>query len=371
MKRSLRIICLALACLVAWPHVGGASSTICSGASGVMAGRKYSGGSQQIPNACANVDLKQIFGAALVLWLRSDLGVTTVVGPVVATGTTPPTVTLSGTPSTTQTSAAPYVELDCTTLGVLGVSQFTVKVNGTVTATNVFSASSGVVLPGSGLTAGWAAGASATNDVYTSNIVTSAWADQSGQANNATQAFSVNQLTYVTGGGANGHPYLQSTFNGSNGTSLKGASPLVTAQPVEYFVVARTNVASPPGAFPYLFNVAGTLNDCATLQVTNTHNIEQDNGAQANAITMTVNADFVVDSYFNGASSTLALNGGAPVGPASAGANGSFSGGYLISSTTAGNSWGGLFYEIVVVNRQIAVGELTRMLSYFNARYDL
>ncbi len=197
----------------------------------------------------------------------------------------------------------------------------------------------------------------------------SGWNDLSGNNNNATQATSANQLTYVTSGGANGQPYLQSTFDGANGTFLTGASPLVTTQPVEYFVVARTNGAN-PAAYVYLFNVSGTLNRCSTLQVINTHNIEQDNGTEANATTMTVNADFVVDSYFNGASSTLALNGGAPVGPANAGAASGFSGGYQISAANSANSWGGFIYEIVVVNRQVAVGDLTRLLYYFNARYN-
>ncbi len=74
----------------------------------------------------------------LALWLRADLGVTAVAGPVTATGTTPPTVTLAGTPTAAQTSAAtPYVELDCTTLGILGTSLYTLKLNGAVVATNV------------------------------------------------------------------------------------------------------------------------------------------------------------------------------------------------------------------------------------------
>ena len=124
----------------------------------------------------------------LALWLRADLGVTAVAGPVTATGTTPPTVTLAGTPTATQTAAAtPYVELDCTTLGILGTSKYTLKLNGATVATNVASASSGVSIPGSGLTAGWAAGASAVNDVYTANVVASAWADQSGNGNTLSQ----------------------------------------------------------------------------------------------------------------------------------------------------------------------------------------
>ena len=135
---------------------------------------------------------------SLTFWVRSDLGITSGVGPVTATGTSPPTVTLSGAPTASQLAAAtPYVEIDCTTLGALGTSKFTVKVNGSVTATNVASAASGVVLTGSGLTAGWAVGASAVNDVYTANIVLTTWSDQSGNSNSPTQGTASHRPIYV------------------------------------------------------------------------------------------------------------------------------------------------------------------------------
>ena len=98
----------------------------------------------------------------LALWLRADLGVTAVIGPVTATGTTPPDGNTKRHPHRRADgrAATPYVELDCTTLGILGTSKYTLKLNGATVATNVASASSGVSIPGSGLTAGWAAGAS-------------------------------------------------------------------------------------------------------------------------------------------------------------------------------------------------------------------
>ena len=169
-----------------------------------------------------------------VIWLRADSGVTAVAGPVTATGTTPPTVTLAGTPTAAQTSAAtPYVELDCTTLGILGTSEYTLKLNGATVATNVASASSGVSIPGSGLTAGWAAGTSAVNDVYTANVVTSTWADQSGAGHNVTQGTAANQPIVAANASFGGCPAIT-----GNGTSDSMAATYTLVQPSEVFIVA-------------------------------------------------------------------------------------------------------------------------------------
>ena len=183
----------------------------------------------------------------LALWLRADLGVTAVAGPVTATGTTPPTVTLSGTPGAQTAAATPYVELDCTTLGALGTSKYTVKVNGSVTATNVASASSGVALAGTNLTAGWAVGASATNDVYTANVVASAWVDQSGSGHSVTQATAAKQPTYLAS---------DSTYAGKSALSFASAASQVMqsaswslAQPSTVVVVANTDGAATQEVF--------------------------------------------------------------------------------------------------------------------------
>jgi hypothetical protein len=134
---------------------------------------------------------------SVVLWMRSDLGVTAGINAVSATGTSPPTVTLSGTPSTRQSSAAtPYVELDCTTGGALGTWAFTVKLNGSTVSTNVLSAAS-VTLTGTGLTATIATGTASTNDVWRSNITVSSWGDQSGYNRPFSQATASAQPIYA------------------------------------------------------------------------------------------------------------------------------------------------------------------------------
>lgn len=121
----------------------------------------------------------------LVLWLRSDLGVTIVQGPVLATGTTPPAVTFAGTPASPSNS----IVLTCTGAGTNTTATFSWTLNGV--AQTPFTAAATVLLPGTGITATFPTG-SYTNtpsaDTYTSVVTSSAWADQSGGGNNFTQA---------------------------------------------------------------------------------------------------------------------------------------------------------------------------------------
>jgi hypothetical protein len=89
--------------------------------------------------------------------------------PVTATGTSPPVITFTGTPSQTQTlSTTPYVEIDCTTGGAITSWQFTWKLNGVTQATGVASAAT-VALTGSGLTANISAGNATNDDVWKTN----------------------------------------------------------------------------------------------------------------------------------------------------------------------------------------------------------
>jgi hypothetical protein len=136
---------------------------------------------------------------SVVLWMRSDLGVSAGTNVVTAAGTSPPTVTFSGTPSTSQTSSStPYVEMDCTTGGARGAWSFTLKSNGAVISTNVLSAVS-VTLTGTGLTATIATGTASTNDVWRSNLTVSSWGDQSGHSRPFSQATASAQPIYAGG----------------------------------------------------------------------------------------------------------------------------------------------------------------------------
>lgn len=79
---------------------------------------------------------------------------------VVSTGTTPPLITISGTPT-----ALDYYEIDITTGGARGTALFTWKRHLATVATAQITAAS-FVLPGTGVTVAFPVGTYATNNVY-------------------------------------------------------------------------------------------------------------------------------------------------------------------------------------------------------------
>lgn len=139
--------------------------------------------------------------AGLVAWYRADLGVTLVQGPVVATGTSPPAVTMTGTPAT----AANTIIITITLSGIVGVAQFSWSLNG-VTQQTGQTVTSTFALGATGITAHFPAGTYntvSTPDVYTSVVTVSSWADQSGNGHTASQATALQQFAYLPTGGPN------------------------------------------------------------------------------------------------------------------------------------------------------------------------
>src|SRR5216684_1248194 len=63
--------------------------------------------------------------SGLAVWLRADLGITLATSAVTATGTAPPTVTLSGTPNDGYN-----IRIEITTAGVRGTAVFRWSSNG-------------------------------------------------------------------------------------------------------------------------------------------------------------------------------------------------------------------------------------------------
>jgi hypothetical protein len=188
------------------------------------------------------------------------------------------------------------------------------------------------------------------------------WGDQSGQANNATTS---NHPTYGTVGGANGQPYLN--FTSVSVQYLGGTSTVTASQPLEYLIVCRPT-ASTPATSSYLFDCG--MNNNAMLQGGVGVQLSQYDGIQGNYTTVTQNADIVVDSYFNGASSTLTINNGAVAGPANT-STASPSGAYTIGNvgSHSAHAWGGYIYEIIVYARQLLATEKAVIRAYVLARY--
>jgi hypothetical protein len=139
----------------------------------------------------------------LKLWLRADMGIT-LGGTLLASGTTPPVVTITGTPTS---QVGLHVEID-SVAGGTGLGQATFKWstnNGTsYVATGVATAAS-VVLGTTGVTAQFAAGPYNIDNKWDATV--SAWADQSGNGNHATQATAAQQPVFSLAG-YGGHPGL-------------------------------------------------------------------------------------------------------------------------------------------------------------------
>ena len=192
-----------------------------------------------------------------VLWLRADLGVTIVQGPVVATGTSPPAVTFAGVPA----SSTNTIVLTCTGAGTNTTATFSWTLNGI--AQTPFTAAATVVLPGTGITATFPVGAytnTPSADTYNSVVTVSAWADESGAGNNVTQATAALQPAYTNG--TNQKPGVT-----GDGVSqyLKTAGNLSTAV-ATWFVVAFT-ATQPASLRAMIGGNNGTSNNATILMI--------------------------------------------------------------------------------------------------------
>jgi hypothetical protein len=178
----------------------------------------------------------------LVLWLRADLGITAVMSAVVAAGTAPPAVTLTGVPS----PLLP-VEIDITGTGALGVP-FTWKLGGVVQATGLVTAAN-VPLGSGTLAAQFTIGAYTNDNVYTATVNVSAWADQSNQTASFVQATSANQPSFTVSG-INGVPSL--SFAAASASSIATTTLGTTIMPgpaAERFMVFQGTTDAPSSIF--------------------------------------------------------------------------------------------------------------------------
>ena len=170
-------------------------------------------------------------------WFVGGLGLTLTMSAVTATGPSPPTVTLSGTPIASVGS----IEIDIDATGLLGVSTFTLKVNG-VFAQPSAATGAAVLLGNTGITAAFSAGTYTVGDVYKASAHTTNWADQSGNGNDCPTGPGGTNPTNSPTGGPNGGAAL--VFNGTldylQGTFARGTGG-------EVYVLAKFRVAGTTG----------------------------------------------------------------------------------------------------------------------------
>jgi hypothetical protein len=203
------------------------------------------------------------------------------------------------------------------------------------------------------------------SDMGVTTGATFTWADQSGNANNATQATAAKQPTYVTSGGGGNRPYL--SFPGAGGAHSLVTASVVANQAMEYFVAARST-SSNPAQGNYILD-DGNNNNILDQAAGGNSLLQYDGGSVTNGVTLTINQDFIVDSYFNGAPSQQQLNGGAAVSGGNPGTNISALAMTIGNWHGLTNEWGGFIYEIVVFSRQLTTAERLLMSRYMGALY--
>lgn len=149
-------------------------------------------GDAVITSSAPSTPLTIIASVPVAQWVRSDLGVT-LGGTLLASGTTPPVITLTGS----FLGPTPTLRVACSGGGALGAWTGAVSYDGGATIAQVFT--SGATQPlvglGNGVTLNIAAGTASVDNVWLATVAT--LADQSGNGRDFTQGTASAQPTYI------------------------------------------------------------------------------------------------------------------------------------------------------------------------------
>lgn len=307
--------------------------------------------------------------AGLALWLRADLGVTIVQGPVVATGTTPPAVTFTGTPS----SSSNTIVLTCTAAGTQTTATFSWTLNGV--AQTPFTAAATVVLPGTGITANFPVGAytnTPSADTYTSVVTVSAWADQSGTGDankNVVQATATKQPAFtVADSTLNNLPSL--TFNRANQTIL--ASGVWASPPSQTIEFAVAGQAPYDGANNLTWLDGDASNKLSMSTSSANYRLYIDAGSQLFSPNNSYSSGAIVfGAVFAGGSSAIYINNSQT--PVASGAAGTASATKVCvgNSGTGSVAINGSIGEVVGISGGLTAAQRKQLYAYLGARYGL
>ena len=296
-------------------------------------------------------------GAGSAAWTYGTMG------PVVAAGTTPPTVTLSGT-----ATAAVNLRIEITAGGALGAATYRLSLDGGITfpTTGTTSASEG---PFSGITVAFGAGTYTANNTYASNVRINAATSRESAAGTvdalktAFQSTVTNQPRLVLSDPAyGGKPSLDFSESASVqlATSVWGTA---LAQPSTYFFVGRYPMI---GGNPIAFDApAGARNVLFSLSASTPFNVSIGAGSfPASPVpgTWTGSVDIVV-VQFNGAATTSYLNTAASVvtsNPGTQGATRLFVGG----GNTGASGWRSTESQIVAFSGALTLADINTMASF-------
>lgn len=305
----------------------------------------------------------------LALWSSANQGI--VFGGMeaaIATGTTPPAVTFTGTPSATVQS----FDMTCTVIGILGTSHVNININGASVYAGVSAASLG---PFSGITVHIAAGAMALNDEWTSVPSVASWTSIDASATVFAQATQAAQPAWIAPGlvlsgwpaGANGLATVR--FNPA-GSQFLSNSTFAVAQPFTFYCLDQSS-ASQTGNGGILDDAGGSF--ILIVQAGSVDRLVTANGV-ANYVQVIGGGG--ATAFTTAQLDSGILNGGASQCPIAhafytdLGAGG-IVGGLNLGTYSAANFYFGDISELVIYSAAVTVAQDNSVKAYFCSRYAL
>lgn len=200
----------------------------------------------------------------------------------------------------------------------------------------------------------------------------SGWADQSGNGNNASQGTAVSQPPFATNA-VNGLPAIQgdgsSRFMTTSAFSIGGSTSMFTAvQPLATTQAGYARILEQDNASTYYLGTTVGGNAYKFIAANNTSPFGTAETGAVQLAPSIVSATYSQASgvgtiYYNGANAINYTFGSSPSGNLAL---------YLMRKDSAAASfWNGYLAEVVVYNRSLAAGELSRVHRYLGARYNV
>jgi hypothetical protein len=189
----------------------------------------------------------------------------------------------------------------------------------------------------------------------------SAWADQSGNGNDVTQATGTDQPLWVDAV-LNSLPVIR--FSQSNGEGLvRNASPTIS-QPYSVVAVLKTDNLGSDGQVMFSFSASRGA------YITSTEKASAYCGAAGitGGTTLNTSTYYWIVWNLNSTSSEIFVNGSSDAS-GNVGTDGVS--GYQVSGIASGGPWGGDLAELIVYSQTMTAGNITTLDGYFASRYGI